>query len=492
MAIITRFAPSPTWFLHIWSLRTVLYNYLFAKKNKGKFMLRIEDTDKTRFVEWSIKNMLEVLTYVWLIPDEWPNNPWDKWPYYQSKRLDLYKKYINELLKKDKVYYCFCKNDRLTKLRKQQKDLWLITKYDKKCRFLSKEQIKEKLDLKYPYTIRLKVPENKIIEFEDIIKWKIKIPSKDIDEQILLKSDWFPTYHFANVVDDHLMNISHVIRWDEWTPSTAKHVIIYNFFNWQKPIFAHIPLLLWNDKKKLSKRTWDVAVENYIKKWYLSEAIINYIALLWWNTKTTQEFFNINELIEKFELHNVHKSWAIFDIVRLNFFNSHYLKNLNTEYLYEKMLTFLRKYEPYFFKKINWFEKKYNIKIFAQLKTRIKNFSQFKEYTTFFYDNSNIPSKELILNEKMKIDNIAIVEKWLNLTLDILSEKKSDFNSINDIKEIFIKKIKKTQMKNWQVLWPIRCALSWEQFSPWWLEMIYILWINKSIERIKKVLKKIT
>lgn len=489
MTVITRFAPSPTWYVHIWSLRTVLYNYLFSKKNKGKMLLRVEDTDRTRLVEWSIDNLLNVLAIVWLTPDEWPNNPWDKWPYYQSERLEIYRKYIDQLLEKDKAYYCFCSSERLTELRDEQTSLWLPTKYDKKCRYLSLEEINEKLASGAPYTVRLKVPDNTIIEFDDVVKWKIKVPSKDIDEQVLLKTDWFPTYHLANVVDDHLMEITHVIRWDEWTPSTPKHIIIYDSFWWNAPIFAHIPLLLWNDKKKLSKRTWDVAVENYIEKWYLVEAIINYIALLWWNPKTTEEFFTMNELIERFDLNNVHKAWAIFDINRLDFFNSHYLKTLDEDYLYEKLLAYLSKYDAEFYEKILSFPEDYNKKIFNELKTRIKHFSEYKNFTNFFYEDSKIPEKNMILNEKMNITDLDIVKKALNISLDILKTKWSNFESIEQVKDIFIEKIKEAWMKNGQVLWPVRCALSWEQFSPWALELIFILWTDKSISRIEKVLK---
>ncbi len=491
MTVITRFAPSPTWYVHIWSLRTVLYNYLFAKKNNGKFMLRIEDTDRSRLVEWSVENLLLVLASVWLIPDEWPNNPWDKWPYYQSERLDIYKKYIDQLIENWNAYYCFCNSERLTELRNEQESLGLATKYDKKCRYLSKEEIIEKLKNNIPYTIRLKVPDNEVIEFNDVIKWKIKVSSKDIDDQVLLKTDWFPTYHLAAVVDDHLMEITHVIRWEEWVPSTSKHVLLYRAFWWNIPVFAHLPLLLWTDKKKLSKRTWDVSVESYLEKWYLTESIINYISLLWWNPKTTEEFFNMWELIEKFELTNVHKSWAVFDIERLDFFNAYYLKTLNLDYLYNKLMNYLNNYDKEFYNLLLSFSENYNKKIFDELKTRIKNFSEYKKYTTFFYNNSVIPNNELMINEKMKILDINMVKKSLNLSLEILKSKKDDFETMEEIKNIFVEKIQKADMKNGQVLWPVRCALSGEQFSPWALELIYILWITKSISRIEKVLDTI-
>ncbi len=488
MKVVTRFAPSPTGYLHIWSLRTVLYNYLFAKKNDGRFIVRIEDTDKTRFVEWSVDNMLEVLASVWLIPDEWPNNPWNLWPYYQSERLHIYKKYVDELIEKDKAYYCFCSSERLDKLREQQQSMNLPTKYDKKCRFLSNNEIEQKLKSWETYTIRLKVPENREIEFRDLIKWKIKVSSKDIDDQIILKTDWYPTYHLANVVDDYLMWISHVIRWDEWTPSTAKHVIMYEAFWWEVPIFSHIPLLLWKDKKKLSKRTGDVSVKSYMEKGYLSESIINYIALLGWNPKTTEEFFNIEELIKRFDLSQVHKSWAVFDLDRLNFFNSYYIKNLDINYLYDKLLNYLSRYDSIFLEKIQKFDESYNKKVLEEIKSKIKKFDEFREFTSYFYDEPGILDQEIFVNEKMKISDLDMVKKSLDISLLIL-ENKNDFESISEIKNLFIEEIKLKNMKNWQVLWPVRCALSWEVYSPWALEMIFILGREKSIFRIKKVLE---
>jgi len=491
MTVITRFAPSPTWYVHIWSLRTVLYNYLYSKKNNGKFMLRVEDTDRNRLVDWSVENLLSVLAKVWLLPDEWPNNPWNKWPYYQSERLEIYEKYVKELIKNWNAYYCFCSSERLTELREEQESLWMPTKYDKKCKYLSKEEIDENLKNNLPYTIRLKVPDNEIVEFDDLIKWKIKVPSKDIDDQVLLKTDWFPTYHLAAVVDDHLMEITHVIRWDEWVPSTPKHILLYRAFWWEAPIFAHLPLLLGTNKKKLSKRTWDVSVESYLQKGYLVESLINYISLLWWNPKTTEEFFSMSELIDRFELTNVHKAWAVFDTERLDFFNSHYLKTLDFNYLYDKLLIYLSNYEKEFYNIISVFPDEYNKKIFDELKTRIKHFSEYKDFTSFFYNESNIPSIELMINEKMKITDIDTVKKALILSLEILKTKKEDFNTIDEVKQIFVEKILEAEMKNGQVLWPVRCALSGEQFSPWALELIYILWINKSVLRINNVLNSL-
>jgi len=491
MAITTRFAPSPTWFVHIWSLRTVLYNYLYAKKIGWNFMLRVEDTDRTRLVDWSIENLLSVLHIFWLDPDEGPNKPGNKWPYYQSERLDIYKKYIEQLLEQDKAYYCFCSSERLDSLRTEQTELWLPTKYDKHCRYLTKQEVKTKIEAGETYTIRLKVPENKDVIFTDTIKWKIIINTKDIDDQVLLKSDAFPTYHFAVVVDDHLMWITDIIRWDEWVPSTPKHILLFEAFGWEIPTFTHLPLLLWMNKKKLSKRTWDVAVEAYLEKWYLVEALLNYIALLGWNPKTTEEFFTMDELIERFDLKQVHKAWAVFDVEKLNFFNSTYLKKAEINYVYEKLMSYLEKFDKSFLEKISIFGENYNKKVVSELKTKIKNFKEFKESSTYFYDDAIVPKKELLLNEKMKIDNLDLVKKALEIAINIISSRNYDFESIDEVKHIFVKKIIEAELKNGQVLWPVRVALSGEEFSSGALELIYILWIEKSRQRLEKVLKNI-
>lgn len=489
----TRFAPSPTWYLHIWWLRTTLYNYLFAKQKSGEFLLRIEDTDRTRLVEDSLDNIIKVLKNVWLEPDEGPHNEWKVWPYIQSERLDIYKKYVEELVKNDKAYYCFCSSERLQKLREEQESVWLPTKYDKACRYLSQEEVQEKLNSGAPYTIRLKVPEDEKIIFEDWVKWKIEIHSKDVDDQVLLKTDWFPTYHLANVVDDYLMWITDVIRWDEWVPSTPKHILLYNAFWWDVPKFYHLPLLLWTDKKKLSKRTWDVSVESYLEKWYLVEALLNYIVLLWWNPKTTQEFFSMKEMIEKFDPTKIHKAWAVFDIEKLNWMNSKYLVNMDSLEVLQKLEIYLKEYDEIFYNTIISSPKEYNLKIVSELKSRFQKFDEYKDLTTFFYNDFEVTSKvvDLLLNPKMKIDDIEVVKKWLNLTLQILESRQNDFDSIQEVKDIFVEEIKKAEMKNGQVLWPVRVSLSWEEYSPGALELIFILWVEKSIQRIKELLKKI-
>jgi len=491
MTIVTRFAPSPTGYVHIWSLRTVLYNYLYTKQNDWKFLLRIEDTDRSRYVEGSIENMMNVLASVWLIADEGPNNPGNHGPYLQSERLDIYQKYIKELIADDKAYYCFCSSERLTALREEQQSLWLPTKYDKMCRYHTAEETKAQLDAWSDFTIRLKVPENVEISFEDGIRGTITIPSKDIDEQVLMKTDGFPTYHFAVVVDDHLMEVTDIIRGDEWIPSTPKHVLLYQAFGWEMPRFSHVPPLLWAGWKKLSKRTGDVAVENFLEKWFLTEAILNYIALLGWNPKTTEEYFTVTELIERFKLSDVHRAGAVFEEERMEWFNAHYIKHYDTQKLWNKLETYLNRYDKVFLEKISEFPVEYNCKILAELQTRLKKLSDYKELTHFLYNDIKSIEIDMYLNPKMKIESVVDVKKALKVSLDVLNNTDIDLESPESIKETFIMKIKEAEMKNGQVLWPVRVALSAENFSPWALELIYILWREKSIQRIEKSLKEL-
>lgn len=453
-------------------------------------MLRIEDTDRSRYVEGSVENLMQVLASVGLIADEGPNNPGDKGPYFQSERLDIYKEYIQKLLDDDKAYYCFCSSERLTELREEQQSLGLPTKYDKKCRYLTPEEIKQKLDAGESYTIRLKVPENTEISFTDTIRGKITVPSKDVDEQVLIKADGFPTYHFAVVVDDYLMGITDIIRGDEWIPSTPKHVLLYQAFGWEMPRFSHVPPLVGNDRKKLSKRTWDVSVEVFLEKWYLTEALINYIALLGWNPKTTEEIFSLTQLISRFKLEDVHRAGAVFDTERLDWFNAKYIASYELETLWNKLKIYLGRYDAEFLEKISEFDESYIMKILEELQTRMKRLSDFRELTEFFFEDLADLDTELIVNAKMKVDTLADAKTSLEVALWILQK---DFNDTNmqEIKDVFIEEIKANDMKNGQVLWPVRVALSMQQFSPGALELIYIFGKEKSIERIQKILKQL-
>ncbi|MCS6999678.1 MAG: glutamate--tRNA ligase [Bacteroidota bacterium] len=330
MSVRVRFAPSPTGFLHIGGLRTALYNYLFARHHGGRFILRIEDTDRTRYVPGSVEDILESLRWAGIEPDESPVHGGDFGPYVQSQRTEIYRQHAQLLLERGTAYYAFDTPEELERMRQRQQAAGIAPHYDRSSMrnqfTLGPEETKRLLEAGEAATIRLKVPLHGEVKFHDLIRGTIVVPCKDIDDQVLLKSDGFPTYHLANVVDDHLMQITHVIRGEEWLPSTAKHVLLYEAFGWETPQFAHLPLLLNPDRSKLSKRHGDVAVRDYIAKGYFPEAIVNFIALLGWNPSSDRELYTLDELISAFSLERVNKAGAVFDLAKLDWMNAQYLK----------------------------------------------------------------------------------------------------------------------------------------------------------------------
>lgn len=336
-----RFAPSPTGYLHVGSLRTALYNYLFARKNDGKMILRIEDTDRERLVEDAIESMISTFHRVNMEFDEGPVQGGDYGPYIQSERKDMYEKYARQLVESGHAYYCFCTKEDLDDMREKQKEAGLAPKYDKRCLRLSEEEVQKRLEAGDEYVIRLDVPKGRTITFEDQIHGHTSIETDNLDDQVLLKSDGFPTYHLAVVVDDHHMGITHIMRADEWIPSTPKHVLLYEAFGWEPPKFGHIPLLINKEGKKLSKRDGDVSVEDFLDKGYLPEALINYLALLGWNPGTEEEFFTLEELENRFSIDRVNDSAGVFDVEKLNWMNGKYIRSKDIEDLGEMLRPYL-------------------------------------------------------------------------------------------------------------------------------------------------------
>jgi nondiscriminating glutamyl-tRNA synthetase len=339
--IRVRFAPSPTGFLHVGSLRTALYNYLFARRHQGTFVLRIEDTDQVRITPGAVDNLLSTLSWAGLDYDEGPVKGGPCEPYFQSQRLDIYKKYAEQLLLRGHAYRCFCSAARLEKIRARQLENKQTPKYDGKCRSLSTQE-SERLSLRESFVLRMKIPASGQTSVPDLIRGDVHFQNELLDDQILLKSDGFPTYHLANVIDDHLMQISHVIRGEEWLLSTPKHILLYDYFNWTPPQFAHLPLLLNPDRSKLSKRQGDVAVEDYIAQGYLPQALLNFVALLGWNRGDDQEIFTLSELVSSFSLDRVSKSGAIFNQDKLNWMNGSYIRSMNNEEYVRRVQTELK------------------------------------------------------------------------------------------------------------------------------------------------------
>lgn len=349
MNVRVRFAPSPTGFVHIGSLRTALYNYLFAKKMGGEYILRVEDTDQSRLVEGAIENMLNAMKWAGVnhsegvILDDSGKvvQKGEYGPYIQSQRLDIYQEYIKQLLDSGKAYYCFCTKERLDEVRDAQRAAGETAKYDGHCKNLSKEEVEANIKAGIPYVIRLRLPENHTIKFTDLVRGDMEFNTNDLDDQVLMKTDGFPTYHFAVVVDDYLMKITHVIRGEEWVSSTPKHVYLYEAFGWEVPVFVHLPNILNKEKKKLSKRQGDVAVEDFKKKGYLPEGLVNYVALVGWSPEDNQELFTMEELEKAFSVERVSKSGGVFDTEKLNWVNQHYIKDGDDAYLTDLAIPFL-------------------------------------------------------------------------------------------------------------------------------------------------------
>lgn len=423
-----RFAPSPTGYVHIGGLRTALYNYLYAKQNEGTYLIRIEDTDQTRLVEGAIEGMIEAMTWSGVQHDEGPFideatghivEKGDFGPYIQSNRLEIYKKHALELVDNGHAYYCFCSKDRLEHVREKQKEEGLTPKYDGHCRTLTKEDVQKKLEAGEDHVIRLKLPADRIIEFDDAIKGKISVNTNDIDDQVLMKTDGFPTYHMAVVVDDHYMNITHVVRGEEWLISTPKHIYTYEAFGWEAPHFVHLPVILGNTKKKLSKREGDVAVEDFRKKGYLPEALINYIALVGWSPEDGQEIMSMADMIQKFSFDRVSKSSGVFDVDKLNWMNNLYIRSYDLD-----KLTHLCK--PHFISGGFTTEEKFDVdylwlkRIVEVLRERLNKLEEIASYHTFFsmveFDLEDEESKEIIEMEhvadllKLFIDKMDGVE----------------------------------------------------------------------------------
>jgi len=340
-SIRTRFAPSPTGYLHVGGLRTALYAYLLAKQSNGQFLLRIEDTDQTRLVPGATENIIRTLGWAGINFDEGPGKPGVCDTYIQSERLPIYQKYAQELIAAGHAYYCFCSSDRLEQVRATQIAHKLPPAYDKVCRALTPEEVSHKRASQDNYVIRMKIPAEGDIVCHDLIRGDVTFQWKVVDDQVLIKSDGFPTYHLAVVVDDHLMKITHVIRGEEWLSSTPKHLLLYHYFGWQAPQFAHLPLLLNPDRSKLSKRQGDVAVEDYRSQGYLPEALINFIAFLGWNPGDTREIFSLEELVKEFSLSHVGKAGAVFNREKLDWLNSQYLQRLPAATIAQRLQPFI-------------------------------------------------------------------------------------------------------------------------------------------------------
>jgi len=485
-----RFAPSPTGNVHVGSLRTALYNYLFAKKNNGTFLLRLEDTDRTRYEEGSVENLLSALYTTGVIPDEGlvledgkPAQHGEYGPYIQSERLAIYNQYIEKLLEEGKAYYCFCSKERLEKVREEQKARGETPRYDGHCRNLSPEEVKARLDAGEPYVIRLRLPENRMIAFDDTVRGRIEINTDDLDDQVLIKADGFPTYHFAVVIDDHLMGITHIIRGEEWLPSTPKHVYLYECFGWEQPQYVHLPNILNQDHKKLSKRQGDVAVGDFLAKGYLPEALVNFLALLGWSPEGDQEIFTLEELVQAFDPERVNKSGAVFDRDKLNWMNGQYLKQLSDEDFAAGMIPFLKKdgliTEADCEERKDWL-----LKVAGLLKERIEYFAQAPDelssiLNTDFEMTDDAEAKEILAADTVPVLYQALVEK-------IRTADGWDAQAAQQIIKSIQKEHKAEKIKGKALYMPIRLMLTGVMHGPDLALIMDVLGKDECLKRLER------
>ncbi len=482
----TRFAPSPTGFLHVGGFRTALFAYLHAKKNGGKFLLRIEDTDRERFVEGGLENILNSLYWAGIKPNEGVMLEKNKivqkgknGPYVQSERLEIYNKYISKLLEDGNAYHCFCTKERLDKLRELQEKEKKPTGYDRHCINLTPEEIEEKKKAGEKFVIRLKMPKNETIEIDDLVRGKVKFNTNLIDDQVLIKSDGFPTYHFAVVVDDHLMEITDVIRGEEWISSTPKHIALYKYFGWDVPNYAHLPLLVNEKKQKLSKRHGDVSVFDFKEKGYLPESLINFVAFLGWNPGTEQEIFSLKELEKEFDLNKVGKSSAVFNIDKLNWITGQYIKKIKDEDLVKLVLPFLNNAGLYQENKTN---DSFLIALVKMCKERMTKLSDIVDLSSFIFANNLEYEPDLLIWKKSDAET---TKKNLESLYNFINDFEIKDWQENKLEQAVIKWIEENKLSIGEVLWPMRVALSGQKNSPGPFEISAVLGKEKTLKRLR-------
>ncbi len=477
----TRFAPSPTGRMHVGNLRTALYTYLIAKHEGGDFILRIEDTDQERFVEEALGIIYRTLAKTGLIHDEGPDKDKGFGPYVQSERCKagIYMKYALELVEKGAAYYCFCDKERLESLRTEVAGKEIMM-YDKHCLHLSPEEVKANLDAGKPFVIRANMPTEGSTSFYDEIYGEISAPNEELDDMILIKSDGFPTYNFANVVDDHLMGITHVVRGCEYLSSTPKYSVLYKAFGWEEPKYIHCPLIVNEEHQKLSKRSGHSSYEDLLEQGYVSEAILNFVALLGWSPADNKEIFTLEELVKEFDYKRISKSPAVFDMVKLGWMNGEYFKAMDDA-------KFLEMAEPVIKEVIS--KPLDTAKIAKMVKTRIEKLPDIKEHIDFFeavpdYDIEMYSHKKMKTNPENSLETLKGVLP--------LIEAQEDFSN-DALYEMLSKYVTDHELKTGFVMWPVRTALSGKQMTPGGAtELMEVLGKEESIKRIKAAIEKLS
>lgn len=477
----TRFAPSPTGYMHVGNLRTALYAYLIAKKDNGTFILRIEDTDQQRLVEGAVDIIYNTLKETGLNWDEGPDIGGPVGPYVQSKRMGIFKDYAIELIEKENAYYCFCDKDRLDELKQVQQASNIAPKYDGHCRHLTKAQIQENLDKDVPYVIRQKMPLDGTTTFHDEVFGDITVENTVLDDQVLIKADGMPTYNFANVIDDHLMGITHIVRGNEYLSSTPKYNLLYKAFGWDVPTHIHCSPVMKDHTSKLSKRNGDASFEDLIQKGYLKEAVINYIALLGWSPKGENEVYTLDELVEVFDISGISKSPAIFDPIKLKAINGAYIRRLPLNEFETLALPYIRQ---------TCSREDIDTTLLSEvLQVRTELFTDIAEQVDFI-DKLPDYDTELYVHKKMKTTKESSLEALKELLPVLENLETWNKETIHD--NVFAL-IKKLEVKNGYMLWPLRTAVSAKSFTPGGgIDLCAIIGKADTINRIKKGIEKLS
>ncbi|MCI7790999.1 MAG: glutamate--tRNA ligase [Lachnospiraceae bacterium] len=473
-----RFAPSPTGRMHVGNLRSALYEFLIAKHDGGDFIFRIEDTDRERFVEGATEIIYNTLKQTGLEYDEGPDKDKGYGPYVQSERVKagIYMEYAKKLIEKGEAYYCFCDKERLSTLKTEVVEGKEISVYDKHCLHLSKEEVEEKLKSGIPYVIRQNNPTTGTTTFHDELYGDITVDNSELDDMILIKSDGYPTYNFANVVDDHLMEITHVVRGNEYLSSTPKYNRLYEAFGWEIPTYVHLPLITDEEHKKLSKRSGHSSFEDIIEQGFLPEAVVNFIALLGWSPEDNREIFTLDELIKEFDYHRINKSPSVFDMGKLKWMNGEYIKAMDFDRFYEMALPYI--------KAVLTREYDFDFKKIAEMvKTRIEVFPDIAPLISFF---NELPEYDIAMYTHKKMKTTA--ESSLEVLIDILPMLETQEDYSNDaLYQLLLSYVAEKDVKNGYVMWPIRTAVSGMQMTPAGAtEIMEVLGKEESIKRIKK------
>ncbi|MBE5761309.1 MAG: glutamate--tRNA ligase [Clostridiales bacterium] len=477
----TRFAPSPTGFMHIGNLRTALYTYLYAKANGGKFILRIEDTDQERFVEGATEVIYKTLKSCGMDWDEGPDKDGGYGPYIQSQRKDMYLPYAKELVEKGAAYYCFCTKEELDERRAAVEKDGGTWKYDKHCMHMSKEEIQRRLDAGEPYVIRQNIPQSGEASFDDALYGHISVDCSELDDTVLIKADGLPTYNFANVIDDHTMGITHVLRGNEYLSSTPKYNLLYEAFGWEKPIYMHLTPVMRDATHKLSKRNGDPTFEDLLDMGYLREAILNYVVLVGWNPGNDREFFTLDELVEVFGSDGLSKSPAVFDIKKLTWMNGEYIRRMSHDQFKEVATPWL--------KKQGFDTEKYDMDIIIDLlQPRTERLDSMASLFTFLDDMPEV-DVELYTHKKMKT-NPEVAKTALESSIPAFEQ--IDDWTMDNIHAAMLKTVETLGCKNGQVMWPVRIAITGMASTPGGAtEIAALLGKDETVRRLKAALAQL-